>query len=80
MKPKWCVSYKNEIDLFKKCVGFWDENNIPRFSSFMVVLSKQFDVPYRKVIHFMQQGQDNEKQFTDLYSKWVPKRFQIHMI
>ena len=51
MKPKWCVSYKNEIDLFKKCVGFWDENNIPRFSGFMVALSKQVDVPYRKVIH-----------------------------
>ena len=74
MKPKWCVSYKNEIDLFKKFAGGFGMKTTFQDSQ-VSWLSCQNSLMFLivRLFTYMQQGQDNAKQFMVLNNKSMPK-------
>ena len=73
MKPKWCVSYKNEIDLFKNVLGFGMKTTFQDSQVSWLRCQNSLMFHIVRLFTYMQQGQDNAKQFMVLYNKSMPK-------
>ena len=73
MKPKWCVPIKTKLTSSKNVLGFGTKTTFQ--DSHVSWLRCQNSLMFHivRLFTYMQQGQDNAKQFMVLNNKSMPK-------